>query len=87
MHRMQILLRQRQYQRLKSLSASTGRSISDLVREAIDEMYDGKQARMWKALEASLGAWADRDDIGTGAEYVERIREPLEDRLKRLGWG
>jgi hypothetical protein len=87
MHRTQILLEENQYQRLKRESASTGRSIGDLVREAIDEKYNSKQERMWKALEASWGAWADRDDIGTGAEYVERIREPLEDRLKQLGWG
>jgi hypothetical protein len=87
MHRTQIMLEESQYQRLKRESASTGRSIGDLVREAIDEKYDSKQERMWKALEASWGAWADRDDIGTGAEYVERIREPLEDRLKHLGWG
>jgi hypothetical protein len=87
MHRTQILLEENQYQRLKRESASTGRSIGDLVRKAIDEKYNSKQERMWKALEASWGAWADRDDIGTGAEYVERIREPLEDRLKQLGWG
>jgi hypothetical protein len=87
MHRTQILLEDGQYQRLKSESASTGRSIGDLVREAIDQKYNSKQERMWRALEASRGAWADRDDIGTGAEYVERIRgESLNDRLKRLGW-
>ena len=28
----------------------------------------------------AFGMWADRDDIGTGVEYVERIRQP---RLKR----
>ena len=87
MHRTQIMLEERQYERLKREAASSGRSIGDLVREAIDAKYDSKQERMWKALEASRGAWADRDDIGTGAEYVERIREPLEDRLKQLGWG
>ena len=42
---------------------------------------------MWAALEASWGAWADRDDIGDGAEYVERIRnQSVDDRLARLGW-
>ena len=28
----------------------------------------------------AFGMWVDRDDIGTGVEYVERIRQP---RLKR----
>ena len=42
---------------------------------------------MWGALEASRGAWADRNDIGDGAEYVERIRDQsVNDRLRELGW-
>jgi hypothetical protein len=87
MHRTQIMLEEGQDQRLKAESASTGRSIADLVRDAVDEKYSRDQARMWKALRASRGAWADRDDIGTGAEYVERIRsESLNDRLARYGW-
>jgi len=24
----------------------------------------------------AFGMWADRDDIGTGVEYVNRIRQP-----------
>ena len=29
---------------------------------------------------AAFGMWADRDDIGTGVEYVDRIRQPRRKR-------
>ncbi|HZM38491.1 MAG TPA: hypothetical protein VFB94_05215 [Acidimicrobiales bacterium] len=87
MHRTQVLLEEHQYRRLKLESESSGRSIGELVREAIDDKYRPSQERMWAALRASRGAWADRDDVGDGAEYVERIRnQTLDDRLHELGW-
>jgi len=87
MHRTQVLLEEHQYRRLKRESQSSGRSIGELVREAIDDKYRPSQERMWAALQASRGAWADRDDIGDGAEYVERIRnQSITDRLHDLGW-
>lgn len=88
MHRTQVMLEEHQYEQLKRESESTGRSIGDLVRQAIDERYGSSQDRLWAALEASRGAWADRDDIGDGAEYVEGVRnQSVNDRLQRLGWG
>jgi Ribbon-helix-helix protein, copG family len=87
MHRTQIMLDDQQYERLKLESRLTGRSIADLIREAVDARLKADRDRGWNALLASYGAWADRDDIGSGAEYVERIREPLEGRLRELGWG
>ena len=87
MHRTQVMLEEHQYRRLKRESESTGRSIGELVREAIDEKYGESQERLWKALEASWGAWADRDDIGDSVEYVENLRKPsMNERLKELGW-
>jgi hypothetical protein len=87
MHRTQVMLEEHQYRRLKRESESSGRSIGELVREAIDDKYRPSQERMWAALRASRGAWADRDDVGDGAEYVERIRnQTLDDRLHELGW-
>ena len=87
MHRTQVLLQEHQYRRLKREAQNSGRSIGELVREAIDEKYRPSQERMWAALEASRGAWADRDDIDDGAAYVERIRnQSINDRLEQLGW-
>ena len=87
MHRTQVLLEEHQYRRLKREAQNSGRSIGELVREAVDARYRPSQERMWAALEATRGAWADRDDIGDGAEYVERIRnQSVDDRLAQLGW-
>ena len=87
MHRTQVMLEEHQYRRLKRESESSGRSIGELVREAIDHKYRPSQERMWAALRASRGAWAGRADIGDGAEYVESIRnQSLDDRLRELGW-
>jgi Ribbon-helix-helix protein, copG family len=85
MHRTQIMLDDQQYERLKLESKLTGRSIADLIRQAVDAQLKADRDRAWDALLASHGAWADRDDIGSGAEYVEQIRQPLEDRLRELG--
>lgn len=86
MHRTQIMLDELQYHQLKAESERTGRSIADLVREAVDEKFRTSSDHAWQALLASHGAWADRDDIGTGAEYVAQIRQPLGERLRELGW-
>jgi hypothetical protein len=87
MHRTQIMLTEAQYLRLKEESERLGRSIGDLVRSAVEEVYETSQERLKRALRDSRGAWADRDDIGDGAEYVERIRQPLGERLQGLDWG
>lgn len=81
------MLTEAQYFVLKQEAERSGRSIADLVRSAVDEVFDVSQERLKKALQESRGAWSDRDDIGDGAEYVEGIRQPLGDRLRELGWG
>lgn len=87
MHRTQVLLEEHQYRRLKHEAQNSGRSIGELVREAIDEKYQPAQERVWAALDASCGAWADRDDIGDGGAYVGRLRsQSVDDRLRQLGW-
>jgi hypothetical protein len=86
MHRTQILLDDDQYARLKSESARTGRSIADLVREAVNERFRATSDRAWRALRSARGAWADRDDVGSGAEFVEQTRQPLNARLREREW-
>jgi hypothetical protein len=80
------MLEERQYQLLKEESERTGASIGELIRRAVDEKYgeELRRLRFRDALDATFGLWADRDF--TGAEYVERIRQPMSERLKELGW-
>ncbi|MFL5798589.1 MAG: ribbon-helix-helix protein, CopG family [Actinomycetota bacterium] len=77
--RTQITLEEPQYKLLQAMSIKTGLSMSELIRRAIDRTYvSGALA----ALEASFGAWKDRDF--DGAEYVERLRRGLGVKLEEI---
>lgn len=79
-HRTQITLTDEQYERLRTESERTGTGLAELVRRALDRTYGTKKHRdRIDALEASFGAWSDRDD--DGAEYVEKLRRGMERRL------
>jgi hypothetical protein len=84
MHRTQISLTDVQYQRLRSESASSGRSLAELIRRALDERYgDVPEADRLRLLDSAFGAWADhRED---GADFVERIRTGTARRLRAGG--
>jgi hypothetical protein len=88
MHRTQILLEDEQYELLKSEAARTGRSIGDLVRAAVGEVYrDRRRERLQRALRDSYGA-AEADDFDglDGEAYVEQIRHEWSRRRAELGW-
>jgi predicted DNA-binding protein len=84
MRRTQIYLTEEQGRLLEGRSRATGRTISQLIREAIDAAYvRGRQlsrAEQLRLARKTAGAWAEFHE--TGAEYVERIRGAR--RLARL---
>ena len=61
--------------RLREAADRQGRSVSDLVREAIALVY-GPTAieRRLGTLERIAGIWRDRDDLGEISTYVRRLR-------------
>lgn len=74
MVRTQISLTPEQHRRLADLASTTGRSMSDLVRAALDDVY-GERRRVEEDLEdirRAFGAWGDLEP--DGATYVERVR-------------
>ncbi|GAA2847643.1 hypothetical protein GCM10010472_00720 [Pseudonocardia halophobica] len=87
MHRTQVLLEDEQYLRLREESARTGRSIGDLVRDAVEKRYGTSRAALRAALDGAFGAAdeGDFDDLA-GEEYVDRARGAWADRDARLGW-
>lgn len=82
MNRTQIYLTDEEERALSDRAKKTGRSKSDLIREAIDGTYlaTATDAReVLKVLKSTAGAWRDRRE--TGSEYVEKLRTG---RLGRL---
>lgn len=74
MLRTQISLTENQKRILDAKSAESGLSLSELVRQAVDQCYGGDRdlEHDLNRLRAGAGAWADRDE--TGEAYVERVR-------------
>ena len=79
--RTQIYLTRRESSALARLSKETGRTRSQLIREAITAQYLGQADgdELAAALDATAGLWADRTE--SGEAYVERLRNG---RLGRL---
>lgn len=81
MERTQIYLTRRETAALAKLAKATGRTRSQLIREAITAQYltqaDGDE--LAAALEATAGLWSNRTE--SGEAYVERVRAG---RLARL---
>jgi Arc/MetJ-type ribon-helix-helix transcriptional regulator len=82
--RTQVTLNDQELELLDRAARATGASRSELIRRAIHSAYGSlnKQERT-AALKRSAGAWRGRDF--TGAEYVDAVRDNLDDRLSRLG--
>jgi len=87
MRRTQIYLTDEQGQLLEARSRATGRTISELIRAAIEDVYTRRRtlgrAERVRLARRTAGSWKDFPE--TGAEYVERLRGSR--RLARLHGG
>jgi hypothetical protein len=81
--RTQIYLDDEETKLLADAAARTGASRSELIRRAVRTLYRAQtpESRL-VALHASAGVWRDR--VGTGADYVDDMREDLNERLARF---
>jgi len=75
MVRTQLFLTEAIHARLRSLARIQGRTVSDLVREAIERAFGhGSADERERTLRAIEGIWRGRRDIGDTDEYVRRLR-------------
>jgi hypothetical protein len=75
MHRTQLYLDRDLHARLTSLARRRGRTLSDLVREALVLVYGPAQTEEEiKTLSSIEGLWRDREDLGRTDAYVRRLR-------------
>ena len=73
--RTQLYLDEAIHARLRSLARQQGRTVSELVREALVRAYGTTDAQARQAaVMAILGLWKDRADIREPREYVRRLR-------------
>ncbi len=66
MLRAQIYLTEQERKYLSAFSLKTGRSQSELIREAIDQFIENnskEKSHIQDTLHAAKGLWAERDDL------------------------
>ena len=86
MIRTQLFLEEAMHSRLRSLARAQGRTVSDLVREAIQRSFPSEpEDERSRTLRAIAGLWKDRDDIGDPAAYVRRLRRSTKRSRRILG--
>jgi predicted transcriptional regulator len=78
MHRTQILLDDRQYQRMKNLAEREGRSLSSLVRDAVTMFLERKTRRPATKLAEIAGIGDDPDC--RGRDHDDFLYRPRRDR-------
>jgi hypothetical protein len=83
MQRTQISLTIEERRALDAAAARTGRSISALIREAVETVYGGGRSTDddVAAMRRAFGSWKDRDVVG--AAWVDQLRSGS--RIKQGG--
>jgi predicted transcriptional regulator len=84
MVRTQLYLDEAIHRRLQRLARQQGRTISELVRQAVARTYGAGTDERETSLDAIEGLWRHRADIGDTHEYVRRLRrDTRRARLRR----
>lgn len=76
MRRTQIYLDEQQVAQLQAAAKTSDRSVSEIIRDAIDEKLSRAEEPddFERAIVAAAGIWASRVDIGATDEYVRKLR-------------
>jgi predicted DNA-binding protein len=74
--RTQIYLDDRQRRKLDQVAKRTRRTVSELIREAIDARYAAtpKEDFLASLRAGAFGVWKERPDLGPTSTYVRRVR-------------
>lgn len=83
MVRTQLYLDEALHRRLGRLAAQQGRTVSELVREAIARAYGPGTDERLATLDGITGLWENRADLGDTAGYVRRLRKDTRRKRRR----
>jgi predicted transcriptional regulator len=76
MVRTQLYLDEKVHRRLRDLAEQQGRTVSDLVREAVARAFGaGNVDQRLTTLEGITSLWRDRRDLGDTGSYVRHRRQ------------
>ena len=81
MKRSQIYLPIEQWRRLSVLSHQLHESVSELIRRALDRIYNEEPLDFDNALQRAAGLWRRRKDMMGTQTYIRSLRRDT--RLKR----
>lgn len=84
MVRTQIYLNEAQKSALDRLSAERGATVSNLIRQAVDQFIVKTSPDFEEALDRSFGMWRHRHELGETSKYVRKIRREWEARDRRI---
>jgi hypothetical protein len=84
MVRTQLYLDEAVHRRLQALARKQGRTVSDLVRDALVNTYGAGADEREATLKGIYGLWRDRRDVGDTREFVRRLRRGTGRRRRRL---
>lgn len=81
MVRTQIYLTEAEQQALRTLSCRTGRTRSELIREAIDTLVArGRETDRNALLKQGRGLWRNREDLADFEALRQELDRPLSER-------
>ncbi len=82
MERTQIYLTEKEREALADISTRTGRKMSQLIREAVDEFIEQhRDEGRLESLRSGRGMWRDRDDLPD----FEALRREFDERGSEAG--
>ena len=81
MKRTQLYLNDDMWQVLHDKAATSGTTISELVRQAVQEHYMAKPNRK-EAMMSIVGMWSDRTDMEDSETYIRNLR--TDNRFERI---
>ncbi len=84
MQRTQIYLDPAQKKDLSQISRRRRATVSELIRQAIEQFLQKNPSGFEEAVENTFGLWSKRKDVGNTSVYSRKIRREWEKRGKRI---